>query len=86
LGRNLKEKQSRRSFLGQLFATAATGLFPTALCAEPTRYSSFQIGGNTVELWLTAVDERVLRVSILPAGFPFPPSAAFANGSLMART
>ena len=84
--RILEVRRSRRSFLVHLCSGAAATLFPPALTAEPTRYSGFQMGGNPVEMWLTGVNEQVLRASILPAGFPYPPSAAFADGSLLART
>ncbi len=85
----MNERVSRRVFLHRM-GTAVGALTAHALSASCARAcvqnSTFTLSGVEVELSLTPITERTLRISLLPVASHYGPQQAFAGEGLRDRS
>jgi len=68
--------------IGGWLGRAFPRMVPHALAASAVGSRRFTVSGVEVNLYLTAMTEHTLRISILPAGSHGSPQLAFASGGL----
>ena len=80
---------SRRAFLSGMALSAGAALAPEVRgqsSPAPARSQGFSIAAAAVEVWLTAVSEATLRISILATGSGLKPPASFPGFGLEDRS
>jgi alpha-glucosidase (family GH31 glycosyl hydrolase) len=79
---NVPDDISRRDFVSGLALTVGGSLLPQALGQASHR---FEIAGAAVEVWLTAVTDSTLRISVIAKGSGLTSAASFSGAGLKDR-